>query len=840
MIYVCCRDERGDTLREPGAEVNGIDYLEVADVDATRAGQQRLLLVHFLNDGHLATLKASHVVVAGGERITGIHVTDVRARAGDPPTVLAVTVDRAGDFSTYELRLSAPPSDGAPFFDPLLSSVPFSFKVDCPSDIDCRSHSECPEPLPAEPDLDYLAKDYASFRGLVLDRMARLMPSWTERNVADVRMALVEVLAYVGDHLSYRQDAVATESYLALARRRVSVRRHARLVDYRMRDGCNARAWVHLEVDAEMVDVPKQTRALTQVPDLPTCLSEDQYAKALERSPLVFETMERALLFQAHNEIAFSTLGNTRCCLPQGATRAWLVDPPEAEKRLRLRRGDVLIFEERVGPITGFSSDADIRHRHAVRLTRVEPEADEKRVVRSGVEVVSRTALPATIDPVTGLSVVEIEWAVEDALPFPLCLSTDRHDANGTAFVENVSMAVGNNVLVDHGRTFQRFELPPVPDGTPRPAASHDMCEPGEPTMMPARFTPRLKEAPVTQAAPYDATASATAAISWAMDDVVPVLALSSALNGMAIPWTPRQDLLNSPADANHFVIEIEHDGAASLRFGDDHHAKRPDPKTVFTVNGRVGNGVIANVSPSAIAHVVSASRAIVSVRNPLPGHGGLDPETVESVRLSAPYAFRTQERAVTTDDYRELAGRRPGVQRATATFRWTGSWHTAFVTVDRQGGAAVDARFASDLRRDLERYRMAGVDLEVNAPTFVPLEIEMQVCVAPYYQRSHVRAELLRVFSNGSQRDGRPALFHPDRFTFATSVYLSPLYAAAQAIEGVASVHIGVFQRLGRPDPQPLADGRLTIGRLEIARLDNDPSFPDRGVFRLQMGGGR
>ena len=45
----------------------------------------------------------------------------------------------------------------------------------------------------------------------------------------------------------------------------------------------------------------------------------------------------------------------------------------------------------------------------------------------------------------------------------------------------------------------------------------------------------------------------------------------------------------------------------------------------------------------------------------------------------------------------------------------------------------------------------------------FVPLEIEMQVCVGAYYLRSHVREELLQIFSNGYRRDGRAALFHPD-----------------------------------------------------------------------------
>ena len=95
-----------------------------------------------------------------------------------------------------------------------------------------RDDDACPPEDRAEPEINYLAKDYASFQQLILDRLALIMPGWTERHAPDLWLALIEILAYVGDYLSYYQDAVATEAYLATARRRVSVRRHARLVDY--------------------------------------------------------------------------------------------------------------------------------------------------------------------------------------------------------------------------------------------------------------------------------------------------------------------------------------------------------------------------------------------------------------------------------------------------------------------------------------------------------------------------------------------------------------------------------------------------------------------------------
>jgi hypothetical protein len=55
-----------------------------------------------------------------------------------------------------------------------------------------------------------------------------------------------------------------------------------------------------------------------------------------------------------------------------------------------------------------------------------------------------------------------------------------------------------------------------------------------------------------------------------------------------------------------------------------------------------------------------------------------------------------------------------------------------------------------------------------------------------------------------------------------------------------VESVTISKFQRQDFADAKPLEDAQLTMGRLEIARLDNSRNDPERGVFRLQVGGGK
>jgi hypothetical protein len=115
-----------------------------------------------------------------------------------------------------------------------------------------------------------------------------------------------------------------------------------------------------------------------------------------------------------------------------------------------------------------------------------------------------------------------------------------------------------------------------------------------------------------------------------------------------------------------------------------------------------------------------------------------------------------------------------------------------------------------------------------------------MQVCVKPDYFRSAVKRALLEIFSNRILPDGRVGIFHPDHFTFGQSVFLSPLYAAAQAVEGVESVVISKFQRQGSDSDVALNTGKLDLTRLEIARCDNDPNFPERGVFRLTLDGGK
>lgn len=826
MIYFCCDTFRRTAVRD--TDLNGIDFVEVVDRDAPSEDlRQRILHVHLVNEPGGLVLTPDNVRIEGGERIRNIRVTGVNIGLGPQTNVVVVRVDRAGDFSKYTLRITRSDLDDRPLenFDPMLAAAEFSFKAECPSPFDCMPDCACPEDLPPTPQIDYLAKDFDSFVTVMRDRMSLLAPQWTETNPADGMMTVLELMAWIGDQISWAQDAAHNEAFLDRCRSRISLRRLVRLVDYFISEGANARVHVHLAVSADVLPVlpgettvlPAGTPITTQLDDAaPTIFGT---AEQLSEASAVYETMHSvAALFAAHNEMPFYAWSDQRCCLPVGATRVALHGHyPD------LRVGETLIFEEIVGPRTGRSADADILHRQPVRLISIEAFDGD-------------TPL---IDPITGDQVTWIEWDADDAMTFPLCLSAETDPEFGAAFLPIVSVARGNVVLADHGQTISNEDLGEVPEAAYRLAAevSCDPCDRDTARFAPPRFEPRLRQQPVTHAAPLDETVSARASLLQEPSDAVPAVTLNSQPDNS--DWEAVRDLLSSGAFAEEFVVEIEHNGQAQIRLGDDINGRRPEPGTAFTATYRRGNGRAGAVGADRLRHIAVATPEITSVRNPLASSGGEEPESADAVRARAPFAFRTQERAVTREDYATISARLGEIQKAEATWIHTGSWRTVFVSADRFGTTEFDDALADRLLGFLDRFRLAGLDLNTNGPIFVPLEIDLLVCVERGHFRSDVGRRVLDLLNADRAANGAPGLLSADNFTFGQTVWLSPILAAVQNVPGVESVRAKTFRRLGDKGKGGLEEEFLTFERLEIPQIENDPNFLERGQLRLNLRGG-
>ena len=83
-----------------------------------------------------------------------------------------------------------------------------------------------------------------------------------------------------------------------------------------MHDGANARAWVQVQVGSPTVVLPAGTPVLSRVPGLPATLepASTEHDTARDASPVVFETVDEAVLHSDLNRLRFWTWGEQGCC----------------------------------------------------------------------------------------------------------------------------------------------------------------------------------------------------------------------------------------------------------------------------------------------------------------------------------------------------------------------------------------------------------------------------------------------------------------------------------------------------------------------------------------------
>ncbi len=801
------REQRRAALVQSGA-VSGLDFVEASP--APGSPDSFLLTLHFLTAAP-ASLQASNVAVRSPQGMLETGFSVGRVHRPEPAARTVELTVRFGDPERAE-RLARDPREyrlelPGVAVDPFFASAPFRFDGE-PAGAAVVARAAAVEHDFAE--VDYLAKDYDSFRRLMLERMTTVVPEWSERNPADLGVAIVEVLANAADYLSYYQDAVATEAYLDTARKRSSVRRHLRLLGHTLHEGCNARVWVQIEIEPAFsggaVEMPAGTRLLTRTEDTEPAIlyPSHDYDAAIRQGSLVFETLHAASLRPEHGRLELYAWGAGDYDLPAGA-----VSVAPAAHHHHLEAGDVLIFEQARSPAGDQAVDTDPGRRHPARLA---------------------AAPRLTVDPLTGHEITEIELFEDDAPPFPLTVAatTDEGPAGSLA------AALGNVVLADHGETV-REKLPPVP-ATPR-------------------WRPTLGRTGLTRRVPYDSERarrrSAASALRQESARALPALMLRTAPGKArerspggeplsADDWLPRTDLLDSHRFARHLVVETESDGRASLRFGDSRLGSRPAAGAHLEAIYRVGNGPVGHVGPDSLGHVVvQGALPIAGVRNPLASAGAEAPESLERARLVAPRAFRERRVSVTADDCAELARRDPEVLAAACRVAWTGSWSTLFLTVQRRGGRPPDEAFERRLRALLEPSLLAGRDLEVRAPAPLGLEIALRGRLEKGFLRETVRRRLLAALSDRRLPGGGEGFFHPDRFELGRTLYLGELLDAAMKVRGVALIEAEVFRPSGAAPGGPRVRDRVEPGPGEVVSVRNLPSAPELGSLSVVLEGG-
>lgn len=794
--------ETKDRLKEllaAGATRNGIDFVEIASSDETT------LRVHFLNSVPVQGMIADGFpTITGGETIRTVSVKAINDATdwsvdADGNQLLTLVVGAPGDFSFYTLTIKSESVDE--FFD----HATFSFKALCDSDLDCEPPPpECPVLPDNTPPIDYLAKDFLSFRKALSDFSALRYPEWQERSEADFGVMFMEALCSLADDLSYTQDRIAAEASLLTATQRRSIVRHARLVDYEPRPATAARVLLRFEVDATITSIPVGTRVSAQTPDAGTIQFETGTGM-MDKS--VYPVSDK------WNSIEPYFWDDSQKCLRARSTEMWVLGHGK-----QFVDGQLLLID------TPAKFPADPPVREIVHL------------------VVDLTKQYEHVDHVYGNNVTLITWRPEDALKFDHDISLDGSGKSRT-------MVAGNLVPASEGTRFsESFAIDAAPASTP------------EMPLAVVRQGPN--SAPPDGIVPLYQYTLNNGPLAWLDDPEVGPLPEVFLQEGAALEeWLWYRRLLDAETFESAFTLDTarfrriarnsdgltftqDYDGVEgdTIRFGDGLFGAIPDGPTFFLITYRVGGGATGNVAADTIQKLdLSVPSGILSVTNPFAAAGGADPESDERVRRLAPQEFRaTQFRAVRSEDYVKAAKTLGWVSNAGTVFRWTGSWLTVFTTADPKGTEEISIANQIELINLLNRYRLAGYESYTPRPRFASLDLEIKVCAQPQAFRGDVEAAILAALGTRTFADGTGGFFSPDKFTFGSILERSSLEAAIQAAYGVAGVVCIMYRQRGVHPAYVVMPETVRVASDQILRVDNDSSRPEAGSLKVTVEGGK
>jgi thiamine pyrophosphokinase len=149
-----------------------------------------------------------------------------------------------------------------------------------------------------------------------------------------------------------------------------------------------------------------------------------------------------------------------------------------------------------------------------------------------------------------------------------------------------------------------------------------------------------------------------------------------------AIPWSRVGKLSYATPTQSVYTTYIDDENYTHIVFGDNSSGRTPPTGCEIWVGYRYGIGFNANnvgVDTITTLNNSFATQLGVTVTNTASPTGGRDTETVEQMRYSIPRATTLKQRAITIDDYINLALQVPGVTKAIA---YGSNYSTVYIVV--------------------------------------------------------------------------------------------------------------------------------------------------------------
>jgi Baseplate J-like protein len=796
-----------------GLGLNGIEFVIVTLEDGPPP--KAILEVHFYNYKELDNIRGEspsnfpHIFpITGGARIIGgdnpgqIKVTDIEGSLSE--NFLKLTVSPIGDYSVYVLSVNYTNIDPHPFF----SKVDFKFRPGC-FNIDCKPELNVIVP-DTEPIIDYLAKDFDSFKHAMITFMMQKVPGWISTSEADLDQTLLELFSAGADELSDYQDRVMNEAYLLTAKNRISLAKISKLTNYFIYQGNQAHTFIAINVNQE-IEINKTFEAWTD-----GVFDKDTGTFTKGRSSIIFSSndytnpkFKRPKFYPSLNNIKLYTWSDSLVGLKTGTRTADLairasnggtmpiVEVKEFEERIN--KGDVPYLLIQAGNL------ADSIERQAFKLK------DKRQLVHL------KKAL-AIYDPATTETLLRVWW--RESLNFDIC------PESLTLFHGNIFQVYQGQVTESVFREY-RTDLKPEELYYERITFGNEtvsrgaICKISEPIL-------------------YQETKEG--------GEIPPVSTLRIRVRvnvGSLVQeqeWLETPDLVHSTGLDNHYVVETDEDGMSSIRFGNGINGKELPFNADVLCSYMKGSGPDGNIGGDTLTYfnnqVDFPNIDKNNCWNPFDVNNGKKMEPASDIVRRVPEAFKSrQRRAVTLQDYVDRAEEISGVSKASAEYQWTGSWRTVRISVDPEGGFDLDQRLIGEISKQLMAVKLLGEDFEVRRAHYIPLEIEVTYCVDEDYWVEDLQYVVEQEFSIGYTPDGRPGFFNPDMWTFGQGIYRSQIIGRLESITGVN--HVIELKMKKRYEPA-IAQDFINIAMNEILQVVNDHDYPERGSIHFIAKGGR
>lgn len=257
------------------------------------------------------------------------------------------------------------------------------------------------------------------------------------------------------------------------------------------------------------------------------------------------------------------------------------------------------------------------------------------------------------------------------------------------------------------------------------------------------------------------------------------------------------QNLTDVASDNKSFTLELTADGVMQVIFGNGVNGVIPSNGAEVVVSYRRGIGFNGNIEADRIQafntdSLVSGVTVVASSATT----GGADSESLESMKASIPLMFRTQDRAVSIQDFKDLALRAPQIAKATCDA--TGAPNIMIYAVPYQYNylttSLTSLPIPADIRSGVITYfeprTLVGASVGVS-PTvsLTPVNVTVSIAVRDQYVAQWVKEEVQTVIDS---------FFTFESVSFGQVLSLGSLYRAIHAVEGVDYATISRFRRNG------------------------------------------